>query len=105
YVDHEYRGNTGLENDLYCYDTQSNEWLVLSENTEAMDGPKLLFNTQMVVDALHRRIYVYGGKVVLPDANDSTIVYSGLYCFDLCQHKWSKLKPDIHMMEQEQHVR
>ncbi|KAJ1663246.1 hypothetical protein EV178_005187 [Coemansia sp. RSA 1646] len=105
YVDHEYRGNTGMENDLYCYDTQSSEWLVLSENTEVLNGPKLLFNTQMVVDTVNRCIYVYGGKVVLPDANDSTIVYSGLYRFDLRQHKWTKLRPDFHMMEQEQHVR
>ncbi|KAJ2399233.1 hypothetical protein GGI23_002777, partial [Coemansia sp. RSA 2559] len=105
YVDHGYRGNTGLENDLYCYDTQSSEWLVISEDTEVMDGPKLLFNTQMAFDPVSRSIYVYGGKVVLPDANDSTIVYSGLYRFDLPQHKWERLKPDFHMMEQEQHVR
>ncbi|KAI9504610.1 Muskelin N-terminus-domain-containing protein [Coemansia spiralis] len=105
YIDHEYRGNTGLENDLYCYDTLNNEWLVLSENTEVMNGPKLLFNTQMVFDPIYHCIYVYGGKVVLPDANDSTIVYSGLYRFDLRQHRWTKLKPDFHMMEQEQHVR
>ncbi|KAJ2548548.1 hypothetical protein EV175_004789, partial [Coemansia sp. RSA 1933] len=105
YVDHEYRGNTGLENDLYCYDIQSGEWLVVSENTEVMSGPKLLFNTQMVFDPVSRRMYVYGGKVVLPDANDSTIVYSGLYRFDLRLHKWEKLKPDFHMMEDEQHVR
>ncbi|KAJ2351093.1 hypothetical protein GGF43_004131, partial [Coemansia sp. RSA 2618] len=105
YVDHEYRGNTGLENDLFCYDTTNNEWLVLSENTEVMNGPKLVFNSQMVFDPRYNRIYVYGGKVVLPDASDSTIVYSGLYSFDLRKHRWTKLKPDFHMLEQEQHVR
>ncbi|KAJ1894504.1 hypothetical protein LPJ66_005152 [Kickxella alabastrina] len=105
YVDHEYRGNTGLENDLFCYDTVSDEWIVLSENTEVHDGPRLLFNTQMAFDPHFCCIYVYGGKVVLPDANDSTIVYSGLYRYDLRKHNWTRLKPDFHMLEQEQHVR
>ncbi|KAJ1734328.1 hypothetical protein LPJ61_001130, partial [Coemansia biformis] len=105
YIDHDYRGNTGLENDLYCYDTLRDEWLVLSENTEVMSGPKLVFNAQMVFDPVHCRVYVYGGKVVLPNASDSTMVYSGLYCFDLRRHRWTRLKPDLHMLEQEQHVR
>ncbi|KAJ2799009.1 hypothetical protein H4R21_003703, partial [Coemansia helicoidea] len=105
YIDHDYRGNTGLENDLYCYDTLRDEWLVLSENTEVMNGPKLVFNTQMVFDPARCRIYVYGGKVVLPNASDSTIVYCGLYCFDLRRHRWTRLKPDLHILEQEQHVR
>ncbi|KAJ2853634.1 hypothetical protein J3B02_003054 [Coemansia erecta] len=105
YVDHEYRGNTGLDNDLYCYDTLNGEWLVLSENTEIHNGPKLLFNAQMVFDPRFCCLYIYGGKVVLPDANDSTIVYSGLYRYDLRKHRWTRLKPDFHMLEQEQHVR
>ncbi|KAI8325866.1 hypothetical protein GQ54DRAFT_178910 [Martensiomyces pterosporus] len=105
YIDHEYRGNTGLENDLFCYDTLHNEWIVLSENTEVMEGPKLVFNAQMVFDPRYCCIYVYGGKVVLPDASDSTIVYSGMYRYDLRRHKWTKLKPDFHMLDQEQHVR
>ncbi|KAJ2717344.1 hypothetical protein H4R19_000096 [Coemansia spiralis] len=105
YIDHDYRGNTGLDNDLYCYDTLRDEWLVLSENTEVMNGPKLVFNTQMVFDPVRCRIYVYGGKVVLPNASDSTIVYCGLYCFDLRRHRWTRLKPDLHILEQEQHVR
>ncbi|PIA18725.1 hypothetical protein COEREDRAFT_79719 [Coemansia reversa NRRL 1564] len=105
YIDHEFRGSTSLDNDLYCYDTINNEWVVLSENTEVMNGPKLVFNTQMVFDPRFCRIYIYGGKVVLPDASDSTMVYSGLYCFDLRKHRWTKLKPDFHMLDQEQHVR
>ncbi|KAJ2383007.1 hypothetical protein GGI05_005462, partial [Coemansia sp. RSA 2603] len=105
YVEREYRGNTGLENDLYCYDTRREEWIVLSENTEIQNGPKLLFNSQMVFDPRHCCLYVYGGKVVLPDSNDSTIVYSGLYRYDLRKHRWTRLKPDFHMLEQEQHVR
>ncbi|KAJ2797132.1 hypothetical protein H4R20_005299, partial [Coemansia guatemalensis] len=105
YIDHEFRGSSSLDNDLYCYDTINNEWVVLSENTEVMNGPKLVFNTQMVFDPRYCRIYIYGGKVVLPDAGDSTMVYSGLYCFDLRKHRWTKLKPDFHMLDQEQHVR
>ncbi|KAJ2814701.1 hypothetical protein GGI24_006295, partial [Coemansia furcata] len=105
YVDHEYRGNTGLENDLYCYDTLNNEWLVLSENTEMLDGPMLLFNSQMVFDPVHLCIYVYGGKVVQPDVNDTRIIYSGLYRFELRRHRWTKLKHDSHLLEQEHHVR
>ncbi|KAJ1670152.1 hypothetical protein GGF38_001722, partial [Coemansia sp. RSA 25] len=105
YVDHEYRGNTGLENDLYCYDTLNDEWLVLSENTEVLDGPMLVFNSQMVFDPVHLCIYVYGGKVVQPDSNDPRIVYSGLYRFELRRHRWTKLKQDSHLLEQENHVR
>ncbi|KAJ2102141.1 hypothetical protein GGI09_001376 [Coemansia sp. S100] len=105
YVDHEYRGNTGLENDLYCYDTLNNEWIVLSENTEVLDGPMLVFNSQMVFDPVRLCIYVYGGKVVQPDINDSRIVYSGLYRFELRRHRWTKLKHDSHLLEQEHHVR
>ncbi|KAJ2843582.1 hypothetical protein IWW36_005510, partial [Coemansia brasiliensis] len=105
YVDREYRGSASLDNDLYCYDTISNEWLVLSENTEVLGGPRLIFNSQMVFDSRYHRIYVYGGKVVLPDSADAPIVYSGLYSFDIRRHRWTKLKPDFHMLEQEQHVR
>ncbi|KAJ2082812.1 hypothetical protein H4R24_001270 [Coemansia sp. RSA 988] len=105
YIDHEFRGNTCLDNDLYCYDTINNEWVVLSENTDVMNGPKLIFNTQMVFDPRFHRIYIYGGKVVVPDSSDSTMIYSGLYCFDIRKHRWTKLKPDFHMLDQEQHVR
>ncbi|KAJ1960007.1 hypothetical protein GGI12_004036 [Dipsacomyces acuminosporus] len=105
YIDHEYRGNTGLENDLFCYDTVNSEWMILSENTEVLGGPKLVFNAQMVFDSRYCCIYVYGGKVVLPDANDSTYVYSGMYRFDLRRHKWTRLRPDFHMLEQDQHLR
>ncbi|KAJ1742614.1 hypothetical protein LPJ68_001764 [Coemansia sp. RSA 1086] len=105
YVDREYRGSASLDSDLYCYDTISNEWLVLSENTEVLGGPRLIFNSQMVFDSHYHRIYLYGGKVVLPDSADAPIVYSGLYSFDIRKHRWTKLKPDFHMLEQEQHVR
>ncbi|KAJ2745700.1 hypothetical protein GGI20_001975 [Coemansia sp. BCRC 34301] len=105
YVDHEYRGNTGLENNLYCYDTLNDEWLVLSENTEMLDGPMLVFNSQMAFDTAHLCIYVYGGKVVQPDGNDPRMVYSGLYRFNLRRHRWTKLKHDSHLLDQESHVR
>ncbi|KAJ2299445.1 hypothetical protein IWW55_004181, partial [Coemansia sp. RSA 2706] len=105
YVDHEYRGAAALDNDLFCYDTVGDEWLVVSENTEALGGPRLVFNAQMAYDARRQRVYVYGGKVVQPDSGDSTIVYSGLYSFDVRRHRWARLKPDFHMLEQEQHVR
>lgn len=105
YIDREYRDSTVLENDLYCYDTVNGEWIILSENTEALNGPMLVFNTQMVFDPKQVCIYVYGGMVILPDVNDSRIVYSGLYRFDLRQYRWTKLKKDAHMLEQENHVR
>ncbi|KAJ2009348.1 hypothetical protein GGI04_000515, partial [Coemansia thaxteri] len=105
YVDHEYRGNTGLENDLFCYDTVNEEWLVLSENTEVLDGPMLAFNSQMVFDPLYSCLYVYGGKVVQPDITESRVVYCGLYRYDLRRHRWAKLKHDSHLLEQEHHIR
>ncbi|KAJ2724942.1 hypothetical protein GGI07_001604 [Coemansia sp. Benny D115] len=105
YVNREFRRSTDLENNLYCYDTLNDEWIVLSENTEVQNGPRLLFNTQMVFDPRFCCIYVYGGKVLLADTSDSTTVYSGLYRYDLRAHRWTRLKADFHMLEQEQHVR
>ncbi|KAJ1958544.1 hypothetical protein EC988_000245 [Linderina pennispora] len=105
YVEHEHRANIGLENDLYCYDTIRDEWLMLSENTEVLGGPKLVFDAQMVFDPRFSSIYVYGGKVLQPNNSDTDYVYSGLYKFDLRRHAWTMLKPDAHMHDKDQHVR
>lgn len=46
------------------YDIGSGKWTLITEDSGAMGGPKLIFDHQMVMDVEHQTIYVFGGRVL-----------------------------------------
>lgn len=45
------------------YDIDQSKWIVITEDTYSMGGPRLLFDHQMCIDMEFQTIYVFGGKV------------------------------------------
>lgn len=60
------RGGLLLQSDFYVYDIPSNKWTLITDDTDAMGGPKLVFDHQIVVDTEKRTLYVFGGKIQKP---------------------------------------
>ncbi|KAI0239365.1 hypothetical protein L0F63_003758 [Massospora cicadina] len=83
--------DVNLEADFYCYDVKAQSWTELSSDTKAEDGPGLIFDHQMCIDPESQVIYVSGGRQIHPDS--STVIYSGLYAYDIQSHRWRLLKP------------
>lgn len=46
------------------YDIENNKWTLITEDTAAMGGPKLIFDHQMVIDIRQQTLYVFGGRVL-----------------------------------------
>ena len=46
------------------YDIGSGKWTLITEDTSAMGGPKLIFDHQMVIDIEKQSLYVFGGRVL-----------------------------------------
>ncbi|KAJ1680395.1 hypothetical protein EV182_000116 [Spiromyces aspiralis] len=88
------RANTCLDNHLYCYDIAANRWYIASAKTERRGGPRLMFDAQMVYDPFHHCLYVYGGKVIVPNPTDAGGLFGGLYRYDIAQDRWIVLRPD-----------
>ena len=53
-----------LQSDFYMYDIGSGKWTLITEDTSAMGGPKLIFDHQMVIDIEKQSLYVFGGRVL-----------------------------------------
>lgn len=68
YLDTQYRVPENLKSDFYVYDIDSNKWTLISEDTAAVGGPELIFDHQMLMDVTKRTIYVFGGRILLPNA-------------------------------------
>lgn len=47
------------------YDIGSGKWTLITEDTYAMGGPKLIFDHQMVMDVEGQTIFVFGGRVLM----------------------------------------
>ncbi len=47
YLDSSVRNSKSLKSDFYCYDIDANMWTLLSEDTSADGGPKLVFDHQV----------------------------------------------------------
>lgn len=56
-------------------------------------GPSLLYDHQMCVDSIGRKLYVFGGRVVTPDTTPYT--YSGFYSYDMDEYTWNLIRYDI----------
>ncbi|BGP41081.1 hypothetical protein JCM10450v2_005109 [Rhodotorula kratochvilovae] len=89
-------------------------WECLSEDTRKDGGPALLFDHAMAVHSSTSRLFVFGGKnqPYDPDASPSSSAgvtddpaldagagahegrYSGMWCYDISQRRWSHLFGD-----------
>ena len=79
--------------DFYRYSTRNGQWTLLSADTAADGGPKLLFDHQMLVDHESQLLYVFGGRVIHP-ADPNRIELSGMYRYDVIQRSWTFLFDD-----------
>ncbi|XP_012278648.1 muskelin isoform X2 [Orussus abietinus] len=104
YLDTEYRSPDNLKSDFYVYDIESNKWTQISEDTEAVGGPQLIFDQQMCMDVEKRTIYVFGGRVLVPPAgsedhggivSSTEPIFSGLYSYHVPTGTWTRLACDI----------
>ncbi|KAJ1918588.1 hypothetical protein H4219_002525 [Mycoemilia scoparia] len=101
----EMRPRANLQSNLYRYDVESARWEIVMASTENYGGPHLVYDGQMVYDAKHHCIYIYGGRVVVEDLVEAGVVYSGLYRFNIEASKWKMLKPDADLRVSEFHLR
>ncbi|XP_010484924.1 PREDICTED: nitrile-specifier protein 5-like [Camelina sativa] len=70
-----------IDNDLYVFDLQSQEWSIAPATGEA---PFPCFGVSMVT--IGTTIYVYGGR-------DDQRKYNGLYSYDTVTNEWKMLSP------------
>lgn len=55
YLDSSVRNSKSLKSDFYRYDIDDNTWTLLSEDTSADGGPKLVFDHQVAAAAFTRQ--------------------------------------------------
>ncbi|UZJ52511.1 hypothetical protein CBS101457_001831 [Exobasidium rhododendri] len=80
---------SGYESDFYRFSTRLERWDQLSADTSTVNGPKLLFDHQMVIDPDSQHLYVFGGRVAHPDS--SKVEFSGMWRYDVIHRCWSCL--------------
>ncbi|KAJ3265912.1 Muskelin 1, intracellular mediator containing kelch motif [Chytriomyces hyalinus] len=97
YVDPENRPNVNLDNDFWRYDIETARWSRISFNTQAEGGPELIYDHQMVVDPESETLFVFGGRTISPDANQT--LYSGLYAYSQKNNTWRLLRTDTSQPE------
>ncbi|XP_017793080.1 PREDICTED: muskelin [Habropoda laboriosa] len=104
YLDVEFRTPGTLKSDFFVYDIESDKWTQISEDTEAVGGPQLIFDHQMSMDVEKRTIYIFGGRVIVSSMNSdetgtvsSSIepIFSGLYSYHVPTGTWNRLACDI----------
>ncbi|XP_064795777.1 muskelin isoform X4 [Oncorhynchus masou masou] len=99
YLDSSVRNSKSLKSDFYRYDVDANTWTLLSEDTSADGGPKLVFDHQMCMDSEKHMIYTFGGRILMcngsvEDSRTSEPQFSGLYAFHCQAGTWSLLRED-----------
>ncbi|KAJ3106961.1 Muskelin 1, intracellular mediator containing kelch motif [Phlyctochytrium planicorne] len=98
YVDPDNRPNVNLDGDFWRYDIERSEWTQISGNTHVDGGPELIYDHQMVIDSDTQVMYVFGGRLVGPDPNQ-TPLYSGLYAYNFLSNQWRVIKADTNQPE------
>ncbi|KAK9899070.1 hypothetical protein P389DRAFT_209091 [Cystobasidium minutum MCA 4210] len=68
-------------------------WELLSENVEIENGPTLIFDHQMQIDPVSRKLCAFGGKYY--ERSDSSPSFSGLYSYDLQKKTWTRIASDV----------
>ncbi|XP_052287065.1 muskelin-like isoform X2 [Dreissena polymorpha] len=97
YLDSSMRTEGNLKSDFYIYDIESCKWTLITEDTAAMGGPKLIFDHQMVIDMEQQTLYVFGGRVLTCASEgdrSSNPQFSGLYSYYVPTNTWTKLMDD-----------
>lgn len=99
YLDSSVRNSKSLKSDFYRYDIDANTWTLLSEDTSADGGPKLVFDHQMCMDSEKHMIYTFGGRILtcngsVDDSRTSEPQFSGLYAYHCQLGTWSLLRED-----------
>lgn len=97
YLDPASRTSAMLKCDFYMYDIESRRWTLITEDTQAMGGPQLIFDHQMAIDVEQQTIYVFGGRVLASPAEGERgqePVFSGLFSYHIPSNTWTKLMDD-----------
>ncbi|XP_063830962.1 muskelin [Ostrinia nubilalis] len=95
YLDNAQRIPSEMNSDLYMYDITAGEWQLLCRDTAAAGGPRLVFDHQMCIDPDAQTIYVFGGRVLPANTEESASpVYSGLYAYYIAANTWQALLAD-----------
>ncbi|KAI9001723.1 Muskelin N-terminus-domain-containing protein [Gaertneriomyces semiglobifer] len=97
YVDPDSRPNVNLESDFWRYDIHAGTWALISGNTAQEGGPELIYDHQMVVDSERQVLFVFGGRAISPDPNQT--VYSGLYAYSIVNNQWKLVRTDTSQPE------
>ncbi|XP_026491772.1 muskelin [Vanessa tameamea] len=97
YLDNAQRIPCNMNSDLYMYDVSSGEWSLVSGDTAAEGGPRLVFDHQMCIDPDTQTIYVFGGRVLPANTEELACPqYSGLYAYYIARNTWELLLADKH---------
>ncbi|CAI9718917.1 muskelin-like isoform X1 [Octopus vulgaris] len=97
YLDSTLRSVENLKSDFYMYDITSGKWTLITEDTSAMGGPKLVFDHQMAMDIDEQTIYVFGGRVLTSSGEGERShepTFSGLFSYHVPTNTWRKLQED-----------
>lgn len=98
YVDPSQRQSSVLKSDFYMYEIETDRWTLITDDTQSMGGPALIFDHQMAIDVENRMLYVFGGRVLSGSGSDSErnqdSQFSGLYSYHIPSNTWTKLLDD-----------
>lgn len=99
YIDRETVAAHPLTSDFYRYDIAEHSWTLLTDDTAAAGGPRLIYDHQMSFDSDSKILYVFGGRILSRDgAGGSSAgvaepsLYSGLYAYDVHTQVWLLLR-------------
>lgn len=80
YLDSGSRTVENLKSDFFVYDIVNDSWKLICDDTASLGGPKLIFDHQLTIDTKNNKLYVFGGRVILPSTmpsdNSSTSISS-----------------------------
>lgn len=85
------------QNDFYLFNTKTNTWLQICDDTSQVCGPRLMFDHQMCIDLEKNTIYVFGGRILTPrniDVLSTDMLYSGLYSYHIGTNTWTEVLVD-----------
>lgn len=97
YLDGQSRTKEHIRSEFYLFDTTTETWMEICEDTSEVGGPKLLFDHQMCLDEDTQTIYVFGGRIVSPRNSEelsNNPQYSGLFSYHIATNTWQQILVD-----------
>lgn len=97
YLDGQSRTKEHIRSEFHLFDTATETWMIICEDTSEVGGPKLLFDHQMCLDEDKQTIYVFGGRIVSPRNTEelsNNPQYSGLFSYHIATNTWQQLLVD-----------